>query len=238
MNNQKKIEYNKKLLILLIIVLILYAILLVIKNKNDNNYTNYKDDSNKEYVYTKYQSSKNNAKVPYVNLVSEDAKKVNNEIITLSTDYLKSTNKNKTVTYRYNQNKNILSVVLTFRDVNEYEQLKYNYKTYVFDLSKGAKLLTDDEIINKFSTTYAEVNEIMSKSMKEKYVDEVKKGYIDKNECNYSCYLENRNINNYIDNANYYIENSHLIVYRAFEVYSIYGEEEYFTRNDFKFLIK
>ena len=238
MKNQQKIEYNKKLLIALIVVLALYAILLVIKNKSDNHYTNYKDDINKEYVYTKYQSSKNNAKVPYINLVTEDAKKVNHEILTLTTDYLKATNKNKTVTYRYNQNKNILSVVLTFRDINEYEQLEYSYKTYVFDLSKSAKLLTNDEIINKFDITYAEVNEIMAKNMKEKYVDEIVKGYVDKNECNYSCYLENRNINNYIDNANYYIENSHLIVYRAFEVYSIYGEEEYFKRSDFKFLIK
>lgn len=238
MNNQKKIEYNKKLLIALIIVLILYVILLVVKNKNDQTYTNYKDDESKEYVYTKYESSKNNAKVPYINLLTEDAKKVNQEILNLTTEYLKSTNKNKTVTYRYNQNKNILSVVLSFRDINEYDQLKYSYKTYVFDLKKSAKLLTDNEIIDKFDITYAEVNEIMAKTMKEKYVDEVKKGFIEKNECNYSCFLENRNINNYIDQANYYIENAHLMVYRAFEVYSIYGEEEYFTRNDFKFLIK
>ncbi len=238
MNDLKKIEYNKKLLIALIIVLILYIVLLIVKNNNDQAYSNYKDDESKEYVYTKYESTKNNAKVPYINLVTEDAKKVNQEILTLATEYLKATNKNKTVTYRYNQNKNILSVVLTFRDINQYDQLKYRYKTYVFDLKNSAKLLTNNQIIDKFNITYDEINEIMAKAMKEKYVDEVRKGFIEKNECNYSCFLENRNINNYIDQANYYIENSHLMVYRAFEVYSIYGEEEYFTRNDFKFLIK
>lgn len=237
MKTNRKIEYNKKLLVLLIIVIGLFVILQIVKNQKESTYTNYKIDNTKEYVYTKY-SSVNNAKVPYINIKGEQAKKVNEEIITLTKDYLNSKNKNKTVTYRYNQNKNILSIVLTFRDVDQLEQLSYNYKTYVFDLKENCKLLTNEEIIRIFNITYAEINEIMAKTMQEKYLDEVEKGYIDKNECNYSCYLEHRNITNYIDHANYYIENSHLIVYRAFEVYSVFGEEEYFTRNDFKFLIK
>jgi len=236
-NKNKKVEYNKKLLIFLIVILIIYFILQGINNKNKTRIDSFKLSASKEYVYTKATNT-NNSKVPYVNLFGSDAQKVNNQIDTLTKEYLESNNKNKSITYRYNQNKNILSVVLIFKNINEYQQLYYNYKTYVFDIKAGCKLLTNDQILKKFNITYAQVNEVMKKTMQQKYIDEVKKGFIDKNECNYACYLEHRNIKRYIDNANYYIENSHLIVYRAFEVYSIFGEEDYFTRNDFKFLIK
>lgn len=235
---KKKIEYNKKLLIFLIIVIIIYGFLKAVENNNKLRNNAYKMSSSKEYVYTVHSSDTNKAKVPYINLLSIDANKVNNEITNITKEYLESKNPNKTVTYRYNHNKNILSIVLMFRDIDQYNHLTYNYKTYVFDLNKGAKLLTNDEIIGKFNITYAQVNEVMAKSMQQKYVDEVKKGFIDRNECNYACYLQHRDISRYIDKANYYIENSHLIVYRAFEVFSIFGEEDYFTRNDFKFLIK
>ncbi len=238
MNKKEKLEWNPKLLIVLIIIVILCIILNIVNNNKSKEYETYKQDTSKNYVYTKYHSDTNKASIPYINVSGEDVSKVNNEIINEATPYLTSSDPNKTVTYRYNQNKNILSVVLTYRDIDSNDQLTYLYKTYVFDLKNNAHLLSDEEILKKFNITYAEVNEIMATKMKEKYQDEVSKGYIEKNECDYKCYLNLRNITNYIDNANYYIENSRLVVYKVFEVYSIYGEEDYFTRNDFKFIIK
>ena len=47
-----------------------------------------------------------------------------------------------------------------------------------------------------------------------------------------------RKIDDYLDDVNYYIENGSLVVYKTFEVYSKYNEEDYFTRDDFKFYIK
>ncbi len=238
MAEDKKIEINKKLLLLLSIVIVLYLILQLLQIYNNSKLSNYKYDKNKDYVYTKYSSSLNKATVPYINILSKDVEKINEEIINISKEYLSSNNPDKTVSYRYNQNKNILSIVLTYRDVDSEQRLNYSFKTYVFDLKNKGKLLTNEEIINKFNISYVKINEIMSNQMKEKYSDELKKGYLVKEECDYNCFLEMRKINNYIDNANYYIENGHLVVYRAFDIYSIYNEEEYYTRNDFKFIIK
>lgn len=238
MNSIKKLEINKKLLFSLIVLFVVVTILLIIKYVNTNKYNNYKIDESKNYVYTKYSSSKNKSHVPYVNLMGDYAKTVNEEIENIAKEYLMSNNTNKTVTYRYNQNRNIVSVVLMFRDIDDKKRLIYSFKTYVFDLANNCRLLTNDDIINKFNITYQEINNIMDKAMKEKYNDEIKKGFLVREECDYKCFLDMREINNYIDNANYYIEEGNLIVYRAFSVFSIYEEEEYYTRNDFKFIIK
>ncbi len=238
LEEQKKHQISKILIALLIIIVILFIILKIVDLKNNSKYEKYKLDKTKEYVYTKYTSTKNNAKVPFINIKKEVITQVNNEIENDTRIYRNSDDPNKTVTYRYNQNKNILSIVLTFRDIDEEERLIYSYKTYVFDLANNCKILTDEEILKKFKTTYAHVNNTIGKAMQEKYKDEVKKGYLDKNECNYKCFLEMRNITNYLDNVNYYIEEGSLVVYKAYDVYSIYGEEEYYTRNDFKFIIK
>lgn len=238
LEEEKKNKISRILIVLLVITIILFIILKIIDSTNHSKYDKYKMDKSKEYVYTKYTSTKNNAKVPFINIKGENINQINNEIEEMTTSYRNSDNTNKTVTYRYNQNKNILSVVLTFRDIDEEDRLIYSYKTYVFDLGNNCKQLTDEEIIKKFNTTYAHVNNTIGKSMQEKYKDEVKKGYLDKNECDYKCFLEMRNITNYLDNVNYYIEEGSLVVYKAYDVYSIYGEEEYYTRNDFKFIIK
>lgn len=238
MENLKNLEFSKKLLTFLIIVVVILLALQLIKNKKENLYNSYKESPKKEFVYTKYHSDTNNASVPYINLTGENIKKINKEIVENATSYLTSENKDKTVTYRYNQSKNILSLVITYRDVDENDRLIYSYKTYVIDLKADQKVLTNDEIINKFNITYKEINDIMDSQMKEKYKEEIKEKYIEKNECDYSCYLKTRGINSYIENASYYIENSRLVVYRPFDVYSIYGEEDYFTRKDFKFIIK
>ena len=40
-----------------------------------------------------------------------------------------------------------------------------------------------------------------------------------------------------MDDVSYYIENGNLVVYKPFVFYSIFGEEEYFKEDDFKFMI-
>lgn len=238
MNKSRKFEINRKLLIILCLLLVVAIVLFMFRYFNKAKYNSYRIDEGKNYVYTKYSSSTNKAVIPYINIVGDYAKAVNEEIEKISKEYLVSKDVNKTVTYRYNQNRNILSVVLMFRDIDSEKRLIYSFKTYVFDLSKGCKLLTNDEILKMFDITDREVNDVMANVMKSKYSDEIEKGFIVKEECDYKCFLEMRNIDNYIDNANYYIEEGHLVVYRAFSVFSIYGEEEYYTRNDFKFIVK
>lgn len=235
-NKEEKI--NKKLLVLLIIIMIIWIILQSIQGRKEASNQKNKIDPKKEYVITKYHSDSNQAVVPYINVKGVDVEIANDEITNLTQDYITSKDKNKTVTYRYNQYKNILSLVITFRDIDENDQLYYTYKTYVFDLDKEAKSLTEGEILEKFNISIPEINQKMESIMKEKYQEEAKKKIINQAECDYNCYIGLRKISNYTDEANYYIENGHLVVYRAFSVYSIYQEENYFTRDDFKFIIK
>ncbi len=232
----KKFDFDKRLLIVLIVVIVLFVVLQTVNTKSQNKYVSMKQDETKKYVYTKYQSTVNNAYVPFINIVGTDVNNVNNEIVNDATNYLASTDKNKTVTYYYNQSNNIVSVVLIYREMID-SKLTYKYKTYVFDLSNNAKKLSDSEILKIFNFDTDYVNKKMASIMKNKYADEVNNGIIDKNECDYSCYLKLRGISNYTDNANYYIEDSKLVVYKAFDVYSKYEEEKYFTRDDFKFYI-
>ena len=238
MNGIKNIEVNKKLLIVLVMLVILFAILKIINYNSNTKYVSYKLDSDQKYVYTKYSSSTNSAKVPYINIVGADASEANDEIVSNVESYLSSKDVNKTVTYRYNQYKNILSVVLTYRDIDSEKRLQYRFKTYVFDLKNDCKLLSDEEILNRFNVTYANVDNEMAKSMKDKYNDELDQGILTKDKCDYNCFLRLRGITHYIDNANYYIEEGHLVVYRSYNVFSVYNEEDYYTRNDFKFIIK
>ena len=69
------------------------------------------------------------------------------------------------------------------------------------------------------------------------YEDEVYKGYLVKQECDYECFLGWREVDDYLDSVSYFVRDGKLIAYRPFTVYSVYGEEEYFTDKDYEFVI-
>ncbi len=230
-----KIEINKKLVIVVIALIIVALVLGLVNAFVKNRYTASKIDSKREYVIIRYNNKQSSSFVPYINLNSNDAKDVNNEIKSITSSYLSSDTKDTNVTYRFNAYKNTLSVVLMFKDYDG-ETYNYSFKTYVFNLENG-KLLTDDEILKMFNSNYNEISIKIENEMKIKYADEVERGII--TNCDYNtCYLDLRGIKSYIEGANLYTENGKLVVYKAYNVYSKYKEEEYFTRNDFKFIIK
>lgn len=232
-----KIEIDKKLVIVIIVLIIITIILGIVNSSLKNRYTSLKIDDDKEYVILRFNNKGNNSFVPYVNLKSEDAKKVNNEIKSITNDYLYSETRHKNVTYRYNAEGSFVSVVLIFKDYINNEN-KFSFKTYVFNLNNNGSLMSDDEILNTFNVNYSFINGKMEEQMEEKYRKEIEKKILPST-CDYNtCFLNLRGISNYIDNANYYIENGKLVVYKAYNVYSSYKEEEYYTRNDFKFVIE
>lgn len=234
MKGKFKIEVSRNLVIAIIVLIILTILLATINSITKNRYTSIKIDDKREYVIIRYNNKKSNSFVPYINVRSADADKVNNEIKNITSSYLTSDTTDKNVTYRYNAYKNLVSVVLIFKDkINN--QNTYLFKTYVLSLKDG-HLLDNSEILKTFDTNYIYVNKKMDDIMHEKYEDELKNGII--YNCNFSeCYLPMRGIKNYLDGANLYAENGKLIVYRAYNVYSKYKEEDYFTRDDFKFVI-
>ena len=233
-----KLEYSKPLLVFLIIIIIAFIVTYMVNKKSVEDYKSIKTDSSKYYVYTYKENRQSKSYIPQINIFSEDAQKVNKKIIEESKVYLNSNTPDTSVSYQYNQHKNILSIVLTYKNLNEKKELQFSFKTFVFDLKDDGRLLSSEEILSKYDITTIGVDNIIKKKMKSIYIDEVEKGFIKQSECDFNCYLKLRGTTDFSQNANYYIENGHLVVYRAFNVYSKYKEEEYFTRDNFKFIIK
>lgn len=231
-------EVNKKLFIAFIIIVALCVISLIFKMYLSGRENRYKVDKDREYIYRYdyYSASKTN--IPYINIDTDFVNNLNTQIQKIGLSYKNSQTSNNSMSYRFNQYQNILSLVLIFKSLNSNNELQFEFKTYVFDLNDGGRVLTDKEMLNLFNLNMDEVNDILNTKMKKKYNDEVKKKIIPSNICAYSdCYLRLRGINNFLDGANYYIENGKLIVYRSFNTYSVYEEEKYFTRDDFKFVV-
>lgn len=237
-NKRRKIEYSKPLLIFVTIILISFIVTIIINKRSIEDYSIIKADTKKEYIYTYKENQRSRSYIPQINIFSKDASKVNKEIIEESKEYLNSNTPDISVSYKYNQYKNILSVVMTYKILNTNKELEFFFKTYVFDLKQDGKLLSDVEILNMYDITTVGIDNLIKKKLLEIYNDEVNKGIINKNECNYKCFLDLRGSEDFSKRAKYYIENGHLVVYRAFNVYSKYKEQKYFTRDHFKFIIK
>ena len=233
---KKRFEFNKPLLIIAIILLIVSIILLFLNNGISKDYQDLKINKSKNYVYTKYKNTSNEAYVPKINVKINNIDSINAEIEQLTKSYLTSTNSLKTVTYRYNLWQDYLSVVLMFRDENSSNELTYSFKTYVISL-KEERVLSDSEAMEVFNISSDTVGKKLASLMYGKYLDEIDKGYFTKSECDFKCYITNREITSYLDGNNYYIENAKLVVYKSFNAYGKFHEENYFTRDDFKFYI-
>lgn len=232
-----KIEISKKLFITFIVVVVLTILVFILKKAYVIEYDDYKIDDDQEFIYTyqSYDDSKSN--IPFINIDTEFVHNLNEQIQKLGEKYANSNTSNNSITYEYNINNNIISLVLIYKNLDKNNKLKFDFTTYVFDLNKGGKALTDDEIIGKFNTTNDKINEEISVQMVKKYDEEINKNILPSN-CNYKdCYLKLRGVEKYTDNAHYYIENGWLVVYTTYNTFTDYHEENYFTRDDFKFYI-
>ena len=222
------VEVSKKLFVAMIVVLVLTIVATIIKIMYVNRYQKYKVNQKEDFIYTKVEYKKSNSAIPYVNLNTSFAKNLNKQISALADTYRSSDTSNNSMSYRYNINANIVSLVIIFKSVNDNDELTFDFVTYVFDLDKGAKVLDDEEILARYNLTEEDVSDEIEKQMKQKYKYEIKEEILPEG-CDFSiCFLRLRGIDNYTDNVNYFIENEELVVYKSYDVYSEY---------DFKFYI-
>lgn len=230
-------EISKKLIIIFAITIVLLVVVLIIKGNYVNKYEKYKIDKDLAFIYTYETYNESETDIPFVNIDSDFAKTLNSEIQKLGLSYKNSNTSNNSMSYRYNINDNFVSLVLILKKLNSENQLVFDYYTYVFDLNQNGKVLNETEILKMYNMTENKINDEISSEMVKKYDDEINKKIIP-GTCNYSdCYLKLRKINKYTDNIHYYIEDGWLVAYTSYNVYSEYNEENYFTRDDFKFYI-
>ena len=201
--NKKKAITLLILCISLIIVIILYQI--YSNYRRDYNYL--KEDRGEYLVYTRY--NQNNKEVPYINVASQEVKKLNNEIVDYCNEYVNI--ENLQIKYEYNISGNYLSVIIKVID----NEKKLSFKSFNVNL-KTRKSLTEDELLQYFKVD----KDIVSASIYNKFVDmyneEVKEGYIEGNLCDFECYMNYREVDDYLSDVSLAIKNGKLTAYKPF----------------------
>lgn len=238
MNFSHFFQSKKFLMPFFVIIVIIFAIGYYLYKNYYRNYNYIKIDSSNYLVYTldtKLNNQNLYSEIPYININSDDAKLVNETIEKYAEQFLK--NKNNLLVYNSQLNGDILSISLRMADYRSgYSFPDVSFYTYNFDL-RTCSLMTDDELLNLFHVDKDDVSKKIEKAFKKYYDDEVYQGYLVKEECDYACFLEWREVDDYMDSVHYFVENGKLGVYRSFNIYSIYGEEDYYKDEDYKFYI-
>lgn len=231
----RKKRLNKKQLILFfsfsilsIVLIIIYAFIL-----NGDPYSSVKTDKKLDIVYSVYD--KNNYLVPSININDESIFTINQNIIDKSNTYLNK--KGSSISYNYNISGEVLSLAIQYVELDKFERPIVSFDTYNINIL-NKHILSDEEILSKINVSEDEIYNIVSSKFREFYKDEVDKNVLD-GECDYECFLCMRGIEDdkYIEDRKLYLNGGDLYVLKAFNIYSPFSEENYFTFNDFLFQI-
>ena len=226
-------EKDKKIIIIIVVTLVLFSAFIYLLNNKKYNYSKLLENQNYDIVYNKDNTGSD--KVPYINLTGDSIKIINQEIASLYDYYLIFSPDG--FDYKYSVSDSILSIIITAHIVQpESEHYDILYKSYNIEL-KNLKLLTDDEILKKFKITNKEMEYYLYNKFLNMYYDLIDKKYFTEEQYDFRSFLENKNIDNLLENNSYYINNNHLELYKYFNIFSEYEEESYFDEKSFHFIV-
>ena len=229
-------DTKKKIIFAISLVLIVLIIVVFYFRKQYDNYNFIKSNKNNYLVYT-IKSTKSgiySKNIPYINIKTDVGKAINKNINSFIKDY--KDNKECTISYEYDINGELLSLVIKIVNYDTDFAPTVYFRSYNYDL-KNDTLIDDMKLLELFNIDESRVESILEAKFEKYYEDILDLEYYDEKECNYDCFLKYREIDNYLDNVVYYVNNGKLIAYRPFIFYSIYGEEEYFKEDNFKFVV-
>ncbi len=224
--NEKKLKKYFLLVILIIILLIIYGIYLL-ANRNEK----VVKDSSKNIVYTYYENSDYNQKIPNVNINKLD-KKINDSIIEFTNNFKDS--KTASISYQYSLSGNILSLLITVEDSKYEGSPDVSFKSYIIDLKK-LKILNDDQVLKLFAIDKKTVVDEINNRFKKYYEEEIDKKII--SNMTYKEYMDKRNLNNIGDNIYLYIEDAKLNVYLDYNSFVAEEKTYYLANIGYKFEI-
>ena len=234
MKKRKRIKNNQlylffSLTIFSIILIVFYAF-----NYYGDSYKKVKIDTSKDIVFSVYNKNKFN--VPNININSDDIYTINQNIVTKANTYLDK--KGSSIAYNYSISGEVVSVAIQYVELDKYERPKVEFDTYIINIM-NKHVLSEEEIFSKLNISKDEINNQLNAKFREFYNDEKNKNVLD-GECDYECFLYMRGIENenYIQDIGLYISEGKLYVLKAFDIYSPFSEENYFTFDDFLFEIK
>lgn len=236
-NTSRVSKDTKKILIICIsIFLVIFLIVYAYVSRKNDNYNNIKADKKHFIIYSKYEKTNTSYPiyVPYVNIKGEAFKQVNSDIDLFLGDFIRA--KRCTVLYEYDINGVILSLVVKVVDSNtEYAPRAY-FRSYNINLST-LEVISDEALLDFFQIDLTSVESLITNQFKHFYQDLVEEQYYQYDECTYDCFLNQRGVDNYMDDVVYYVKNGDLIAYKPFTFHSIFGEEEYFKDENFEFML-
>ena len=225
---------NKKIVIIMtLIIIVILGIVLYYVNNKDYNYTDILENNKYDIVYDRISSYKD--RVPYININNDNIKKINQEIETMYNEYLIFSPDG--FNYQYNVSKEILSIIITAYVVKP-ESTHYDiiYKSYNINL-KDFKVLSNKEILNRFNISEKKMEYYLYNKFINYYSDLISKKYFTEAECDFNCFLESKNVENLLDDNYYYINDNHLELYKNFNIFTDYKEENYFNESSFHFIV-
>ncbi len=240
--NKKRVQFDSNNILIIIILCALLAIIGIIyfyqHQKSIDNYQYLKIYDEYPLVMTRHDNENEQYPivVPYINIDSNEITGVNDEILAYAQSF--ASKKNNAITYEYNINGSILSLVLKAVNNNTGGDPIVDFKTYNISLEK-IKILNADEVLELFDLNYNQVETIIKNKFQNYYKQEVKEGYIDKSICNYECFLSWRGVStdNYLDKISFYIKSGQLIVYKPFVTQTLLKEEKFYENETYEFQI-
>ena len=132
----KKMSKDTKfiLMVSISVFIVICMIFFIIQNRKNDNYNNIKEDKNNYLVYTKYEKKYKiySMYVPYVNIDSEVAKSVNEDIDLFVSEFVSS--KRAMISYDYDINGIILSLVVKIVSDEISYSPEISFRTYNFNL--------------------------------------------------------------------------------------------------------
>lgn len=233
LEEEKKRKLIKWFIIGIVIIIVLWLIITFWPSENQK--TALDDYIHKTATY-KASGSGLTSTLISINLDSEDASTINQEIETKYNTAIQ--NRYQQFTYTASLNKNYLSVALITNKINSATGHAYSdIDTYTFDLD-SEKLVTDDELLQTFSTSWEAIASSFEQEMQNFYQEELKSMYFLESDCNYQCFLNSREVTSYEDNLHLFVVNDQLMYYRPFNIFSRWNEEDFYRYEDFLFEIR
>jgi len=215
--------------ILFIIIIIIYGIYSFM----NHDYVKL-NDKDLEIVYDAY--NENNIKIPFLNLVSKDIDIVNKDIKDFANSYIdnNSTSNMLNINYLFSRSGKILSVVIICINSDTLGSPDMMFRTYNINLVDNT-IISDEELLDYYG--YDEKH--IQKNIDNYFLDYYNNSSLEKNGCNYDCFIKDKNnYYNGLDDVSYYVKNNKLYVYINMSYKMDFMENNYYSKNNYMFLIK
>jgi len=225
-------ENKKKILLCALLIVAMLIIYSCVKNDDEE-----KIYSSEDYIYTAESYEHEDYLIserPYINIAGDEINDINTHLINKYYEVI--TLNEKMMVYDYYTSSDVLSLIVKiyYREVPD----SYPSETYIYNIDLNSKhLMSDTDILRKFSVTTSDVSQIITDEIKEYYNYEKRNGYIN-SECDFNCYLSDTHSLPVLDGCSYYVRNGNLYAYKIIDLDSTFFYDMTSGFNLFNFKIK